>query len=132
MIGFIAGVLCYFMVTAVKSRFGYDDSLDAFGVHGAGGTIGALLTGVFATNAINDGLKDASGRVLPLGLVDGNPGQVLNQFIGVLISWALAAVGTCVSLKVCDAVTGVRVSPEHELEGLDVSMHGEEGYNFEA
>src|SRR5579863_9689444 len=74
LIGFVAGVLCYFMVTAVKGKFGYDDTLDAFGVHGAGGTVGALLTGVFATMAVNDGLKDASGKVLPLGMVDGVPG----------------------------------------------------------
>ncbi len=132
LIGFLAGIVCYYMVTAVKSRFKYDDSLDAFGVHGAGGTLGALLTGVFATNAINDGLKDSAGHVLPLGWVDGHGAQVLNQFIGVLISWGLATVGTIIVLKICDMITGVRVSPEQELEGLDVSMHGEEGYNFES
>ena len=131
LIGLVAGVLCYFMVTAVKSKFGYDDTLDAFGVHGAGGTIGALLTGVFATNLVNDGLKDSAGKVLPLGMVDGNGGQVLNQAIGVAISWALAIVGTLIILKICDALLGVRVSAEQELEGLDVSMHGEEGYNLE-
>jgi len=131
LIGLAAGVLCFFMVTAVKSKFGYDDTLDAFGVHGAGGTLGALLTGVFATNAVNDGLKDSAGKLLPLGMVDGNGGQVLNQAIGVLISWALAIVGTLIILKICDALLGVRVSPEQELEGLDVSMHGEEGYNLE-
>src|SRR6202022_405614 len=74
-IGLVAGVLCYFMVALVKMKFGYDDSLDAFGVHGAGGTIGALLTGIFATMAVNDGLKDSAGHVLPLGLIDGKPGQ---------------------------------------------------------
>ena len=132
LIGFAAGVLCFFMVTAVKGKFGYDDTLDAFGVHGAGGTLGALLTGVFATKAVNDGLKDASGKVLGLGWVDGNPGQVLNQLIAVAISWGLAIVGTLIILKICDAVLGVRVSPDNELEGLDVSMHGEEGYNFES
>ena len=132
LIGFAAGIVCYFMVTAVKSRFGYDDTLDAFGVHGAGGTIGAILTGVFATNAINDGLKDVNGKLLPLGMVDGHAGQVLNQFFGVLISWMLAIVGTLIILKICDVVLGVRVAPEHELEGLDVSMHGEEGYNLES
>ena len=131
LIGLVAGVLCFFMVTAVKSKFGYDDTLDAFGVHGAGGTIGALLTGVFATNLVNDGLKDSAGKVLPLGMVDGNGGQVLNQAIGVAISWALAIVGTLIILKICDALLGVRVSAEQELEGLDVSMHGEEGYNLE-
>jgi len=132
LIGFLAGVVCFFMVTAVKGKFGYDDTLDAFGVHGAGGTLGALLTGVFATSAINDGLKDSSGKVLGLGLVDGNPGQVLNQLIAVLISWGLAIVGTYIILKICDAILGVRVAADQELEGLDVSMHGEEGYNLEA
>ena len=77
LIGACAGVVCYFMVVAVKAKFGYDDSLDAFGVHGAGGTLGAMLTGVFATSLVNDGLKDAKGHVLPLGLVDGVGGQVL-------------------------------------------------------
>ena len=132
LIGSIAGVACFFMVTTVKSKFKYDDTLDAFGVHGAGGTIGAILTGVFATNAVNDGLKDANGRLLPLGLIDGNAGQVFNQLIAVLISWALAIVGSWIILKICDAILGVRVSPEHELEGLDVSMHGEEGYNLDS
>jgi Amt family ammonium transporter len=131
LIGLVAGVACFLMVTAVKSKFGYDDTLDAFGVHGAGGTIGALLTGVFATNAVNDGLKDSAGKLLPLGMVDGNSGQVLNQAIGVAISWVLAIVGTLIILKICDLLLGVRVSADQELEGLDVSMHGEEGYNLE-
>jgi Amt family ammonium transporter len=132
LIGFSAGIFCFFMVTAVKSKFGYDDTLDAFGVHGAGGTLGALLTGVFATNAINEGLKDASGKLLPLGLVDGNAAQIGNQFIGVLISWALAIVGTLIILKIVDLLIGVRASKEDEIEGLDLSMHGEEAYNLEA
>lgn len=132
LIGFAAGVFCFFMVTAVKSKFGYDDTLDAFGVHGAGGTLGALLTGVFATNTINEGLKDASGKLLPLGLVDGNPAQVGNQLVGVLISWALAIAGTLIILKIVDMLIGVRASKEDEIEGLDLSMHGEEAYNLEA
>jgi len=132
LIGFVAGMLCFFMVTVVKSKFGYDDTLDAFGVHGAGGTIGAILTGVFATSAVNDGLKDSAGKVLPLGLVDGVPGQVFNQAIGVAISWTLAIAGTLIILKICDVVLGVRVAPDQELDGLDVSMHGEEGYNLES
>jgi Amt family ammonium transporter len=131
LIGFVAGMVCFFMVTVVKSKFGYDDALDAFGVHGIGGSVGALLTGVFATMAVNDGLKNSAGKSLPLGLIDGQPGQVLNQVIGVAISWGLAIVGTLVVLKICDALIGVRASPEQELEGLDVSMHGEEGYNLE-
>ncbi len=119
------------MVTAVKSKFGYDDTLDAFGVHGAGGTLGAILTGVFATREINDALKDAAGKALPLGLVDGNPAQVLNQAIGVAISWGLAIAGTLLILKIVDLLIGVRVTEEQEVEGLDLSMHGEEGYNLE-
>ena len=98
---------------------------------GAGGTVGALLTGLFATSAINDGLKDPSGKVLPLGWVDGNPGQVLNQAIGCAIAWALAIVGTFIILKICDVVTGLRVEQDQERGGLDVSQHGEEGYFME-
>jgi Amt family ammonium transporter len=132
LIGFAAGVVCYFMVTGIKHIFGYDDSLDAFGVHGAGGSLGALLTGVFATFLVNDGLKDALGRPKALGMVDGNPGQVLNQLIGVAIAWALAIVGTLIILKVCDLLIGVRVEPQQETEGLDLSQHGEEAYNLES
>lgn len=131
-IGFAAGLVCFFMVTAVKKKFGYDDSLDAFGVHGAGGTLGAILTGVFATNAVNDGLKDSAGKVLPLGLVDGNGMQIAYQAVGVVISWVLAIVGSLIILKICDAVTGVRADADSEQDGLDLSMHGEEGYNFDS
>jgi Amt family ammonium transporter len=131
LIGFIAGMFCFYMVTVVKSKFRYDDTLDAFGVHGAGGTLGAILTGVFATNAINDSFKDASGKLLPLGLVDGNGMQILNQAAGVLVSWVLAIVGTLIILKIVDVAVGVRASKEDEIEGLDVSMHGEEAYSFE-
>ena len=132
LIGLLAGLVCYAMVVAIKPKFGYDDSLDAFGVHGCGGTLGAILTGVFATSAVNAGLKDASGRVMPLGMVDGNGGQVLHQLIGCAIAWGLGIVGTLVILKVCDLVVGLRVTKEQEIEGLDLSMHGEEGYIFEA
>src|SRR5689334_2391821 len=131
LIGFIAGVVCYFMVALVKHMFGYDDSLDAFGVHGAGGTVGAILTGVFATSAINDSFKDASGKTMALGWVDGNAGQVLNQLMGCLIAWALAAAGTFVILKIVDALVGVRMDADQETEGMDVSLHGEEGYFLE-
>ncbi|SPF43637.1 ammonium transporter [Candidatus Sulfopaludibacter sp. SbA4] len=132
LIGLCAGVVCYLMVTRVKAKFAYDDALDAFGVHGAGGTLGALLTGVFATSAVNDGFKDAAGKVLPLGVVDGNGGQVLNQLMGCLIAWVLAIVGTLIILKICDMTLGLRVGKEQESEGLDLSMHGEEGYIFES
>ncbi len=127
LIGVAAGVGCYLMVSVGKRKFGYDDSLDAFGVHGIGGTIGALLTGVFATKEVNDLFN---GK--PLGAVDGNASQVMNQALAVLVAWGLAAVGTWIILKVCDAVTGVRADAQEEMEGLDLSMHGEEGYNFEA
>ncbi|MEO8367792.1 MAG: ammonium transporter [Candidatus Solibacter sp.] len=131
MIGIAAGVICYFMVTRVKKMFGYDDALDAFGIHGAGGTLGAILTGVFATNAVNDGLKDVAGKPLPLGLADGNGGQILNQLGGCAIAIGLAVVGTLIILKIVDAVIGVRVTKEQESDGLDLSQHNEEGYVFE-
>jgi len=130
-IGFVAGVGCYLMVATVKAKFGYDDSLDAFGVHGVGGTIGAVLTGVFATRAVNPVFHDAAGNALPVGLLEGNAGQVVNQLIGVAIAWGLAIVGSLVILKIADLVVGVRVSEEEEGEGLDISQHGEEGYNLE-
>ena len=98
-IGLIAGVVCFLMVTVVKTRFTYDDSLDAFGVHGAGGTLGALLTGVFAVSAVNPIFHDSAGRALSVGLLDGNPHQLVNQLIGVLIAWGLAIVGTPVLLS---------------------------------
>jgi Amt family ammonium transporter len=126
LIGAAAGVVCYLMVSRVKRKFGYDDSLDAFGVHGIGGTLGALLTGVFATKVVND-LR--SGKAM--GWLDGDGGQVLNQLIAVVIAWALAAVGTLVILKICDVLIGVRVDAQEEIEGLDLSQHGEEGYNLE-
>jgi Amt family ammonium transporter len=125
--GFVGGIFCYYMVVKVKQKFGYDDSLDAFGVHGAGGTLGALLTGAFATKLVNSAIEDGKG-----GLVDGNAGQILNQGIGVLIAWGIAIVGTLAILKVCDIVCGgVRVSPQEEMEGLDLSQHGEEAYSLE-
>jgi ammonium transporter, Amt family len=130
-IGLAAGIVCYFMVTKVKAMFGYDDSLDAFGVHGAGGTLGAILTGVFATNQVNDALKDSNGQPLALGLVDGNSAQIVNQLIGSAIAWGLAIVGTLIILKICDLVFGLRVTAEDETQGLDLTMHGEEGYTLE-
>ena len=132
MIGFAAGVVCFVMVAIMKNKFGYDDSLDAFGVHGVGGTLGALLTGVFATNQINDALKDKAGKPLPLGLVDGNPGQIVDQLVGIAIAWGLAIVGTFIILKIVDLTVGVRVSREDEVTGLDLTQHGEEGYSFES
>jgi Amt family ammonium transporter len=127
-IGATAGVVCYFMVAKVKSMFGYDDSLDAFGVHGVGGTIGAILTGVFATRAVNP----IFGANAAVGLMDGRGMQIMYQLIGVGISIGLAVVGTIVILKLVDMVIGLRVSTEDEVQGLDLSQHGEEGYYWEA
>src|SRR6202142_927386 len=127
-IGLIAGVVCYHMVATVKVWFGYDDSLDAFGVHGAGGTLGALLTGVFASSAINPIFKTAQGTPLPSGLLEGNAHQLTNQLVGIGVAWALAIVGTLVALKVVDLTIGLRVEEGHEIQGLDLSQHGEEGY----
>jgi ammonium transporter, Amt family len=131
-IGAVAGVFCYTMVAKVKARFGYDDSLDAFGVHGAGGTIGALLTGVFASSVVNPIFKNSQGVALPSGWIDGNAHQMLNQLVSVLMAWALAIVGTLVILKVVDLLLGLRVPDEQEVQGLDLSQHGEEGYYWEA
>jgi Amt family ammonium transporter len=127
-IGVCAGAFCYWMVTKVKAIFKYDDALDAFGVHGAGGTIGALLTGVFAQQAINP----IFGAGKAVGGLDGHWTQVGNQLVGVLIAWGIALVGTIVLLKIVDIITGLRVSAEEEEAGLDVTQHGEEAYNLEA
>jgi len=130
-IGLIAGAVCFWMTTVFKARFGYDDSLDAFGVHGAGGTVGALLTGVFASSIINPIFKDASGNVLPSGAIQGNFHQILNQLAGIAIAWVIAIVGTLIILKIVDVVIGLRVPEEEEAQGLDLTQHGEEGYNWE-
>jgi Amt family ammonium transporter len=130
-IGLLAGFFCSFMVFKVKAWFGYDDSLDAFGVHGAGGTLGALLTGVFAVSAINPAFGTTpAGTPIPTGGIDGHWGQLLNQAAGVAIAWGISMVGTLVLLFVVDKVMGLRLSPEHESAGLDLSQHGEEGYDF--
>jgi len=130
-IGLAAGIGCFVMVTIAKGRFGYDDALDAFGVHGAGGTIGALLTGVFATQSVNPIFHDSQGRSLPVGWVDGNASQIGYQLVGIATAWIVALVGSIVLLKVTDLVVGVRASADQELEGLDLTEHGEEAYNLE-
>jgi ammonium transporter, Amt family len=131
LIGLIAGGFCFLMVAKVKERFGYDDSLDAFGVHGAGGTLGAILTGVFASRYVNPIFKDAQGNATGSGLIDGNAHQLLNQATGVVIAWILAAAGTFILLKVVDLTVGLRVTEENEVQGLDLALHGEEGYSLE-
>jgi Amt family ammonium transporter len=125
-IGLIAGVFCYLMVVKVKVWFGYDDSLDAFGVHGAGGTLGAILTGIFANSAINP----IFGAGKATGLLEGNWRQLFNQIGGVAIAWSISIVGTLIILFVVEKTMGLRVSEEEERDGLDLSQHGEEGYDW--
>ena len=121
-IGFVAGLVCYLAVAVLKSKLGYDDSLDAFGVHGVGGTVGAVLTGVFASATVQDGVT---------GLLEGNSAQLIDNILGVLVTWVLAAVGTLIILKVTDALVGLRVTDAEEIEGLDLTQHGEEAYRLE-
>src|SRR5262249_47335596 len=116
-IGVAAGVVCFLSAVYLKRLFGYDDALDAWGVHGVGGALGALLTGVFASNAINSAGKG--------WLIDGNFGQMWIQLLGVVIVFAYCAAITFVILKVIDMVVGLRVSAEVEVEGLDINLHGE-------
>ena len=125
-IGLIVGVFCFLMVVKVKIWFGYDDSLDAFGVHGAGGTMGAILTGVFATSVINP----IFGAGKPTGLLEGNGHQLLNQIVGIAIAWSLSIVGTLIILFIVDKLIGLRVGEEEERQGLDLSQHGEEAYDW--
>ena len=126
LIGLVAGVACFYMVVKVKIWFGYDDSLDAFGVHGAGGTIGAVLTGVFASSTVNPIFGAGKGT----GLIEGNGMQVVHQIGGVAIAWVLSIVGTLVILFVVDKTIGLRVSADDERTGLDLTQHGEEGYEW--
>ena len=114
-IGIAAGIVCYWGVTGLKHFFGYDDALDAFGVHAVGGATGAMLTGVFAVEAYGG----------TAGLIEGNPGQVLNQLIGVGTVFVYDVVVTLIILKIVDMVIGLRVSEDVEREGLDLALHGE-------
>jgi Amt family ammonium transporter len=124
LMGVAVGIVCFLACTTLKAYFKYDDSLDAFGVHGVGGTLGAILTGIFATRATG-----ACGDGKLLGLLEGGP-VLTAQIMAVLITWGLAIVATFVILKVLDATMGLRVSRTEEIEGLDLSQHGEEGYIF--
>jgi Amt family ammonium transporter len=114
-IGLAAGIICFFASTTVKKALGYDDSLDVFGIHAVGGIVGALLTGVFAAEAIG-------GKT---GLLEGNPGQVLIQIWGITATIVWCAVATFVILVIVNILVGVRVSQAVEVEGLDVNLHGE-------
>jgi Amt family ammonium transporter len=122
LIGIGATAACYFGINVLKPRFGYDDSLDVFGVHGLGGTWGALATGLFASKAVNPAGAD--------GLLHGNAGLLLTQSIGVATGWAIAALGTFVTLKLVALVTPLRVTEEQEILGLDLSQHGEAAYSI--
>jgi Amt family ammonium transporter len=119
------------MVFKVKKYFGYDDSLDAFGVHGMGGTMGALFTGLLASATINPVFgKDAAGNLVATGAIDGNWHQVYNQAVAMGTGWSLAIVGTLALLWLVDKTMGLRLSTADEQAGLDLSQHGEEGYEF--
>lgn len=123
--GALAGIVCFYAVTFLKEKLGYDDSLDAFGVHGVGGTLGAILTGVFATRAcwnIDEGHA--------LGLIEGETRVFIGQLVATAVTWIFAAVVTFVLLKLLDITMGLRVTQEQEIQGLDLSQHGEEGYIF--
>ncbi|MCC6545699.1 ammonium transporter [Candidatus Sumerlaeota bacterium] len=124
LIGLIAGVFCWFACTKIKSTFKYDDSLDVFGVHGLGGMLGAILTGVFATKNVNGALGDTLG-----GLVDGNPHQILNQLIAVGITIALSVVATGTLIFVVDKALGAKAAPEEQEVGMDIADSGESAYH---
>jgi Amt family ammonium transporter len=129
LIGLLAGVFCYLAVTKLKARFGYDDSLDVFGVHCVGSTIGMLMCGLFAStevNALIGSTFNVGDQVVSLA---GGGGQFFNQLQGVLFTMGLALVGTFVILKLVDALVGLRVSEEEETQGVDLSQHGESAYN---
>jgi Amt family ammonium transporter len=119
-IGALTGAICYAAVVVVKGKLGYDDTLDTFGVHGVGGTVGALLTGVFCVAAVQSASKD--------GLIKGSAAQMWPQFVGVVATWVFAAVGSAVLLFIIDKVIGLRMKPAEEESGMDLALHGEEGY----
>jgi Amt family ammonium transporter len=131
--GAVGGLVCAIASTSLKHKFGYDDSLDAFGVHGTGGTLGAILTGVFAVASVNlpTAYAAAEGQTAKLGLLEGNSTIMTNQLIATGFTWVIAIVGSLVLLKVVDVLIGLRVSEEDEYQGLDLSQHGEAGYNLE-
>ena len=122
LISSITAVVCFFAIS-VKVKMQIDDALDTFPVHGVGGTVGAILTGVFATTEVNEFGKE--------GLLRGNPGQVVTQIIAVVIAYLIAGVGTFIILKVLDATVGLRPKADIELQGMDINEHGEEGYGEE-
>ena len=120
--GAAAGVVCAWACGTLKASMGYDDSLDAFGVHGVGGTLGAILTGVFATRACWD---IAEGE--KLGLIEGG-GVMMGQIAAVIVTWVFSIIATFILLKIVDAIIGLRASEQQEIQGLDMALHGEEAY----
>ncbi len=120
-IGLLAGGICFYACTTLKRRCGYDDTLDVFGVHGVGGITGTLLAGVFATAAVSMA-PDTPGIS---GLIEGNPQQLLTQLYGVVVTMAWSGIATFALLKIVDLFAPLRVAREHEIVGLDVSLHGE-------
>jgi Amt family ammonium transporter len=120
-VGILAGIVPYFAVATIKPKLGYDDSLDAFGIHGVGGTLGAILTGIFADPAINEAGK---------GLLYGNPGQLITQLIAVMVTLVYSGIMTFIIFMVVKAIVGIRVETEHEITGLDESQHGEKAYSL--
>ncbi len=128
-IGLVGGMVCYLCVTKLKAKFHYDDSLDVFGVHGAGSIVGMLMLGLLANDAVNPAIANtfqAHGAVVSLA---GGLRQIQNQIVGILFTVALGGIGTFVILKIVDALIGLRVPAEEETAGLDVSQHGESAYN---
>jgi ammonium transporter, Amt family len=131
LIGAITSTTCFFAVS-LKAKWQFDDSLDTFPVHGVGGTMGAILTAIFATGAVNPILgKDASGNPLPVGLIDGHASEIVTELIAIVLTYVLAGLGTFIILKILDATIGLRVQQEAEYQGLDINEHGEEGYGEE-
>ncbi|MDB4480988.1 ammonia channel protein, partial [bacterium] len=127
-LGFVAGIVCFFACTSLKKRFQYDDALDAFGVHGVGGAVGAILTGVFASRSITGELEGGRMGLIESGFTDYT--QLTNQLVSILAAASLAIVGSIILLTLLNITIGLRVTPEEEQRGLDVTQHGEEGYIF--
>ncbi|WP_414583415.1 ammonium transporter [Scytonema sp. PCC 10023] len=122
LIGSITAFVCFYAIT-FKHKLQIDDALDTYPVHGVGGTVGAILTGIFATTTVNSAGKN--------GLLYGNPGQLIPQILATVVAYIIGGVGTFIILKIVDATVGLRVKEEAELQGLDINEHGEEGYNEE-
>jgi Amt family ammonium transporter len=127
--GLIGGAVCFFSASVMKAKLGYDDSLDAFGVHGVGGTLGALLTGFFADAKVNPAIESTYKVGDKAVSLSGGFGQFMNQLYATAITWVIAGVSTFVILKIVNAVVGLRPSEQEEQQGLDLSLHGEQAYN---